>query len=59
MEVMANRNEILSKISEYKSAGQDIIRRQYLADLKDYTGNDTIIYASAYESIMIEMSFSL
>lgn len=48
MEAMANRNEILSKISEYKSAGQDIIRRQYLADLKEYTGNDTIIYASAF-----------
>lgn len=45
---MANRNEILSKISEYKSVGQDIIRRQYLADLKEYTGNDTIIYASAF-----------
>ena len=52
MEAMANRNEILSKISEYKSAGQDIIRRQYLADLKEYTGNDTIIYASAFAKII-------
>ena len=45
---MANRNEILSKISDYKNNGQDIIRRQYLKELHEYTKNDTIIYASAF-----------
>ena len=45
---MANRNEILNKIGEYKNAGQDIIRRQYLTELYEYTGNDTIVYASSF-----------
>lgn len=45
---MANRNEILSIISEYKNIGQDLIRRQYLKELHDYTGRDTIIYASSF-----------
>lgn len=45
---MANRNEILNKIGEYKNAGQDLIRRQYLSELHDYTGNDTIVYAAAF-----------
>lgn len=45
---MANRNEIMNRIGEYKNIGQDIIRRQYLAELNEYTNNDTIIYASAF-----------
>ena len=45
---MANRNEILNQISEYRNAGQDIIRREFLADLQAYTGNDTIVYAAAF-----------
>ncbi len=45
---MANRNEILNRIAEYKNAGQDIIRRQYLAELNEYTGNDTLIYAASF-----------
>jgi len=45
---MANRNEILAKVSEFKNTGQDIIRRQYLKELNEYTKNDTIIYASAF-----------
>ena len=45
---MANRNEILNRIGEYKNAGQDLIRREYLSNLHEYTGNDTIIYASAF-----------
>ena len=45
---MANRNEILSRIGEYKNAGQDIIRRQYLSELNDYTKNDTIVYAASF-----------
>ena len=48
MAAMANRNEILNRIGEYKNAGQDLIRREYLANLHKYTGNDTIIYASAF-----------
>ena len=45
---MSNRNEILNLIGVYKNAGQDIIRRQYLADLNKYTGNDTIVYAASF-----------
>lgn len=45
---MANRNEILNLIGKYKNAGQDIIRRQYLADLNKYTGHDTIVYAASF-----------
>lgn len=45
---MANRNEILNKIGEYKNAGQDLIRRQYLSDLHNYTGHDTIVYAASF-----------
>lgn len=45
---MANRNEILNRISEYKNAGQDMIRREFLADLQAYTGNDTIVYAASF-----------
>lgn len=45
---MSNRNEILNLIGQYKNAGQDIIRRQYLADLNKYTGNDTIVYAASF-----------
>ena len=45
---MANKNEILGKIVEYKNAGQDLIRREYLSELKEYTGNDTIVYAASF-----------
>ena len=45
---MSNRNEILNLIGQYKNSGQDIIRRQYLADLNKYTGNDTIVYAASF-----------
>lgn len=44
---MATRDEILKKLNEYKATGQDIIRRKYLEELSNYTGNDTIIYAAA------------
>ena len=33
---MANRNEILNRIGEYKNAGQDLIRREYLSNLHEY-----------------------
>ena len=45
---MANRNDIMQEINLYKSAGQDIIRRRYLTELQKYTGNDTIVYATAF-----------
>lgn len=45
---MANKNEILGKIVEYKNAGQDIIRREYLSNLNEYTGYDTIVYAASF-----------
>lgn len=38
------------KILSYKKAGQDVIRREYLASLNAYTKRDTIVYASAYAS---------
>lgn len=47
---MANRTEIMKKIQEYKNSGQDIIRREYLKELSEYTGNDTIIYFSSFKS---------
>lgn len=45
---MANRTEIVNKINSYKNQGQDIIRKQYIEELHEYTGNDTIIYAASF-----------
>ena len=45
---MANRNEIINKMNEYKQAGQDIIRRAYIKELHEYTKNDIIVYAAAF-----------
>lgn len=45
---MANRSEIMQKIDLYKNVGQDIIRREYLKKLTDYTHRPTIIYFSSY-----------
>ncbi len=45
---MANRTEIVNLINSYKNQGQDIIRRQYIKELQEYTGNDTILYAAAF-----------
>jgi hypothetical protein len=42
---MANRNEIMNRIGELKNAGQDIVRREYLDTLYQYTKHDTIVYA--------------
>lgn len=47
---MANRNDIIKQITEYKNAGQDIIRRHYLKELQSFSGNDTIVYASSFPS---------
>lgn len=45
---MANRTEIINKINSYKNQGQDLIRKQYIKDLFEYTGNDTIVYAASF-----------
>lgn len=45
---MANRNEILEKMNEFKNSGQDLVRRGYIKELQEYTKNDTIVYASAF-----------
>ena len=50
---MANRNDIIKEITEYKTAGQDIIRRHYLKELQSFTGNDTIVYAASFPSRIV------
>lgn len=45
---MANRTEILNQVNKFKNSGQDIVRKQYIKELNEYTGNDTIIYAAAF-----------
>jgi hypothetical protein len=45
---MPGRNDIINEVNNYKNAGQDIIRRNYIKDLADYTKFDTIVYASAF-----------
>jgi len=48
---MANRNEIMERILKMKQMGQDIVRREYIADLHKFTGNDTIIYAVPFSPL--------
>jgi hypothetical protein len=45
---MPSRNDIINEINNYKNTGQDIIRRNYIKELADYTKFDTIVYASAF-----------
>ena len=45
---MPNRRDIIKEINKYKSEGQDIIRRQYMRELSEKTGNDTVLYASFF-----------
>jgi len=45
---MATRNEILAEINQFKNGGQDIVRRKFLKELSEKTGNDTLIYAAAF-----------
>jgi len=47
---MLNRNDIFQEIVQTKSTAQDIIRRRYLKELYEYTGHDTVIYATAFTS---------
>lgn len=45
---MPTRDQIAAEINEFKSVGQDHVRRKYLKKLHKLTGNDTVIYASSY-----------
>lgn len=47
---MPTRGEIQERILSEKSKGQDLVRREYLRALRDHTGRDTILYASAFTS---------
>ena len=47
---MPTLNEIQQEILNKKGAAQDEVRRTYLKTLGDYSGRDTIIYASAFTS---------
>jgi len=47
---MSSRNEIYQEINQYRTVGQDIVRKKYLKELNDYTKNDTIIYFSSFNS---------
>lgn len=48
---MPARNEIQEAIISRKKAAQDDVRREYLKNLSDKTGRDTILYASAFSSL--------
>lgn len=47
---MPTKNEISDRIIKAKAGAQDEIRREYLANLTNYTNRDTLIYASAFTS---------
>lgn len=47
---MPTRNEIQQQILNAKNAAQDSIRVKYLRDLSEFTGHDTILYASGFSS---------
>lgn len=47
---MPGRNEINEAIVKAKANAQDEVRRGYFKELSDYTGRDTIIYASAFST---------
>jgi ATP-dependent protease ClpP protease subunit len=47
---MSNKNDVQNEILTAKNLSQDTIRRKYLADLYNYTKNDTILYSSAFTS---------
>ena len=42
---MANRNEIIERITRLTRHGQDIVRQEYLTSLHQYTNCDTVVYA--------------
>jgi hypothetical protein len=45
---MPTRDKIAAEITQQKTAGQDSVRRRYLAALNKKTGRDTVIYFSSY-----------
>lgn len=47
---MPTLTEIQNQILSQRNMAQDTVRRQYLNELFEYTGRDTIIYASAFSS---------
>ncbi len=52
---MASWNEILDRFGHMPSQ-YDLVRREYLKQLSDYTGRNTILYYSAWlqKSLMLE-----
>ncbi|MEJ5329709.1 MAG: hypothetical protein WHT07_06125 [Desulfobaccales bacterium] len=47
---MPARNEIQEEIQRKKASSQDEVRRNYLKELAELTGRDTVLYASAFSS---------
>lgn len=45
---MPTREKIASEINQQKVAGQDAVRKKYLAALHKKTGRDTVVYFSSY-----------
>lgn len=45
---MPTRDRIAAEINSQKAAGQDNVRRKYLAALHKKTGRDTVVYFSSY-----------
>ena len=60
---MPPKSEIFDRIINQKQHAQDDCRREYLCELAKQTGNDTILYASAFTSkkyptfLMLKMIF--
>jgi len=47
---MPTLHEVQESILKLKKQAQDDVRRRYLKELHDYTGNDVILYAAAFTS---------
>ena len=45
---MPARSEIEGEINQLRAASQDLVRRRYLKKLQEKTGNDVVVYASAF-----------
>jgi len=45
---MPARNEIQQEILKLKGSAQDDVRRRYMKRLAEYTGRDTVLYASSF-----------
>lgn len=45
---MASRDEVFEKILQGRGAAQDVVRRDYVRQLSEYTKRDVILYASAF-----------